>query len=191
MKRVGLQSLVLRKEIRKEIWGTLIFCVWACFKHKLKFNWAHSPKSLILSPGKRERAGSGRKLPEPCWLVVISWWSAGQVWCVCFCSKSWPGAHGKEDSAKSSGSQITWPPVKYHFLCCIVWFSYLFSGWESCYNSCLFSRPLTEFFWCVLNSCTKTQCPAWCLVVQRCTARPEGNISESLQALLFWSCLDT
>lgn len=167
--------------------------MWACFKHKLKFNWAHNPKSHSFKP---RAEWMSRKWQEtswviPCWLVVISWMYLLGRFGVCLCSRSWPGACGREGSAKSNGFLVTWPPVKCPFLCCIVWFSYLFSGWESCYNSCFFSRSLTEFFCCGLNPCTKTRCPAWCLVVQRSTTRPEGNVSARSQALLFWSHLGT
>lgn len=166
--------------------------MWACFKHRLKFNWAHSPKSLGFKPREERRRRKWQEISWliPCWLVVISWVHLLGRFGVCLCSRSWPGAHGREDSAKSNAFLITWPPGKYPFLCCIVWLSYLFSGWESCYNSCFFSRSLTEFFCWGLCPCTKTWCPAWCLVVQRCPRRPEGNFSESLQALLFSSRLD-
>lgn len=192
MKRVGLQSLVLRKEIRKEIWGTLIFACGLVLNTNWNLTEPTAQNHIALSLGKSEWAGSGRKLHESS--LAGLWWSPGCIFWrfgVCLCSRSWPGACGREGSAKSNGSLVTWPPVKCPFLCCIVWFSYLFSGWESCYNSCFFSRSLTEFFCCGLNPCTKTRCPAWCLVVQRSTTRPEGNVSEHSQALLFWSHLGT
>lgn len=141
------------------------FCVWACFKHKLKFNWAHSPKSLSFKPREERKSRQWQKTSWVilCWLVVISWVYVLGRFDVCLCSRGWPGAHGREESAKSNGSLITWPPLKYPFLCCLVWFPYLFSGWESCYSSCFFSCSLTEFFCCGLSPCTRhgAQPGAW------------------------------
>lgn len=122
--------------------------MWACFKHRLKFNWAQ-PK---ITHFKAREMRKSRKWQEtswliPCWLVVISWVYLLGRFGVCLCSRSWPGAHGREDSAKSNASLISWPPVKYPFLYCIVWFSYLFPGWESCYNNCFF---FTSINWILL-----------------------------------------